>query len=88
VTAVKGLPASWCSGTPGNEVPSHDREVYWTCPRGRIRGRRHLDSAVLGPGDIPALDRLVVRAAVRVQVGECVDLGGDGIPVQPGELLT
>ena len=46
--------------------------------------RQH--GAVVGPGDaLPALDRLVVRGAVGVEVGDGVDLGGDGVPVQPGE---
>ena len=42
--------------------------------------------AVVGAGDgLPALDRLIARAAVGGQVGQGVDLGGDGVPVQPGE---
>ena len=28
----------------------------------------------------------IARGAVDVEVGECVDLGGDGVPVESGEL--
>ena len=45
------------------------------------------DGAVVGAGDaLPAVDRLIARGAVGVEVGECVDLGGDGVPVESGEL--
>ena len=45
------------------------------------------DRAVVGPGDaLPAFDRFVARSAVGVEVDQGVDLGGDGVPVQPGKL--
>ena len=36
--------------------------------------------------DFQPVDRLVVRGAVRVEAGDGVDLGGDRVPVQSGEL--